>query len=456
MSEKKESPPSAAPLRAADFFVDSLPGLLPSKMEQLSMHSGMIMVNETIQGQLFFWLVEAQIPQPQRKLLIWFNGWPRMLFLDGLFLENGPLRLRPPSASEKSTVDNFIDLNPHSWHHASSILYVDQPVGTGYSPVLSYRWNTDLRSVVDQFVVFLDKFLDTFPHLKKAEIYLGGESFGGVYVPYFSSALIFRNEDPKTDKNRVYNVAGGIIESGWMDPLRQYSSYIDYSVKNKLLGSPQLSYAQSNLDKCAVSLRHEGTERIRTQVCERIMDIILDYSKTDGKQCVNMYDIRLRDSDQREGCGLNTWPPGVRSLRDYLSREDVQRALHAEAPTHSARQNIGWEECNQVVFDSLMLDKSLPSYTLLPFLLERIPIVLYGGEKGLVCNTLGIDWMISNMTWNKAKGMQDATLMNWVVNGSSVGTYQTARNLTNIVTYDASHSPNVDQPLYTLEFSIDF
>ncbi|KAJ3209326.1 Cell death protease [Dinochytrium kinnereticum] len=386
-------------LNSADFFVETLPGLNAEEMGKVVMHAGMITINETIQAKVFFWLVEAQIPAPERKLLIWLNGGPGCSSLNGMFLENGPLRLSPDSLS--------LSINPHSWHHGSSVLYVDQPVGTGFSSVLNYKWNTKLTETTEMFVTFLERFLDTFPQLRKAKIYLGGESFAGVYIPYFSKALITRNEDPKTEKRRRFKIAGAIIESGWMDPMRQYSSFIDFGVQNKILGEPHLSYAKNDLEKCIGSLKKDGAERVRTQPCERIMDSILDFSTIDSKFCINMYDVRLRDSDHHQGCGLYGWPEGVKPLKAYLSREDVQKALHALPPAHSARRAV-WEECNQVVFDSLMLDESLPSYT-------------------------------------------GATLMNWVVNGSSVGTYQTARNLTNVVTFDASHSPGVDHPLLTLD-----
>ena len=43
--------------------------------------------------------------------------------MDGMFLENGPFRFR----------NGTLALNRYSWYHNSDILYVDQPVGTGFS-----------------------------------------------------------------------------------------------------------------------------------------------------------------------------------------------------------------------------------------------------------------------------------------------------------------------------------
>lgn len=62
-------------------------------------------------------------------LIIWLNGGPGCSSMDGLFLENGPLRF------VKDENGNFqLKPAPHSWHKAPAYtLYIDQPVGTGLS-----------------------------------------------------------------------------------------------------------------------------------------------------------------------------------------------------------------------------------------------------------------------------------------------------------------------------------
>lgn len=45
------------------------------------------------------------------------------------------------------------------------------------------------------------------------------------------------------------------------------------------------------------------------------------------------------------------------------------------------------------------------SITLLPSVIERIPVLLFVGDKDYICNYMGIEKMIDTMTWNGEKGL---------------------------------------------------
>lgn len=67
-------------------------------------------------------------------------------------------------------------MNEYSWTNLSSILYVEQPIGTGFSQGTPNIQNED--DLAAQFVGFLQQFLKVFPELKGKKTYLTGESVG--------------------------------------------------------------------------------------------------------------------------------------------------------------------------------------------------------------------------------------------------------------------------------------
>jgi carboxypeptidase D len=65
-------------------------------------------------------------------------------------------------------------VNEHSWTNLSSILWVEQPVGTGFSQGVPNAQNED--DVAAQLVGFMQQFLEVFSELKGKQLYLTGES----------------------------------------------------------------------------------------------------------------------------------------------------------------------------------------------------------------------------------------------------------------------------------------
>ena len=65
-------------------------------------------------------------------------------------------------------------MNEYSWTNLSSVLYIEQPVGTGFTQGTPNIGNED--DLAEQFVGFLQQFLKVFPELKGKKTYLTGES----------------------------------------------------------------------------------------------------------------------------------------------------------------------------------------------------------------------------------------------------------------------------------------
>jgi carboxypeptidase D len=108
----------------------------------------------------------------------------------GLFLENGPIRVTKTGPTND---DYSIGMAPEgSWNDIADIVFIDQPVGTGFSYGNSYL--DRMEAGADEFVTFLRLFTIKYPEYKDAHVFLAGESYAGKYLPHFTYKINRYNE----------------------------------------------------------------------------------------------------------------------------------------------------------------------------------------------------------------------------------------------------------------------
>lgn len=81
--------------------------------------------------------------------------------MDGALMEVGPYRLKN---------DHTLEYNEGSWDEFANMLFVDQPVGTGFSYVNTNSYIHELDDMSAQFVIFLEKFFELFPEYEKDDV----------------------------------------------------------------------------------------------------------------------------------------------------------------------------------------------------------------------------------------------------------------------------------------------
>ncbi|KAJ3298383.1 Cell death protease [Rhizoclosmatium sp. JEL0117] len=429
-------------LSQENFVVKSLPGLSDKDLESLGkMHAGLLPIGKDKEdlGSLFFWMFPARNTHKTPKLVFWLNGGPGCSSMDGLFLENGPFI---------PNKDKSITLRSSSWNQDATVVYVDQPVGTGYSQPSSHSgYARSLTQVAQGFRGFLEHWFQVFgAELGHAEVYIAGESYAGQFIPYIAKNLL---QDTSFNKGHSFeiNLKGILIGNGWIDPKSQYLSTLAYSLHHSLLSGDHLIGAKEATKRCEDAYK-KSPPAIKSNDCEVIMNYVLDAStlSNGGGVCLNMYDIRLKDEDSSGGCGLYSWPPHLSEMKAYLGRADVKKAVHViPADVHTG--DSVWEECTDRVHNSLRGDIGEASVTLLPDLLRNINVLLFNGDMDLICNWFGLRDMVETMTWNGATGMNNAPIHKWTIDNTVEGWYQTARNLTFVLKYNASHMVPVDSPI---------
>ncbi|KAF8559462.1 carboxypeptidase KEX1 [Imleria badia] len=418
---------------AASFYVSSLPGLHQDPTHPLHIYAGHVLSDPNapsageldVLAHLFFVMVKARRAADKERLMFWFNGGPGCSSFDGLMMEVGPWRVDGQGGLK--TVEG-------GWEEYTTMVYVDQPAGTGLSYVSTNHYVHTLEEATDHVIQFLRTFYQVFPEYLSVDTYLGGESYAGQYIPYFADAIL--------ESSLKIPLRGAAIGNGWIDGRHQYPSYLDFAVSQGIVDLESQHYSDSkrDTDNCMAQFDGVTPEPINVDDCEKLLSFILESKArtvNGEKKCVNIYDVRLEDDFP--ACGMN-WPPDLRDIAPYLGRGDVVRALHATGKSEN------WVECHGRVGSEMRSRLSPSSITLLPSVIERIPVLLFVGDQDYICNYMGIEKMIDSMTWNGETGLGTAQTDPWTVGGEPAGTWVTSRNLTYVKVFNASHMVPYDVP----------
>lgn len=78
-------------------------------------------------------------------------------------MEIGPYRLK-----DKAT----LQYNEGGWDEFANLLFVDNPVGTGFSRVDGDAYVHDLETMAEHMVKFLEKWFGMFPHFEHDDVCL--------------------------------------------------------------------------------------------------------------------------------------------------------------------------------------------------------------------------------------------------------------------------------------------
>ncbi|MFS7899950.1 putative carboxypeptidase D [Helianthus anomalus] len=193
--------------------VSSLPG--QSFNVDFAHYAGYVTVNEESGRALFYWLTQATEDPASKPIVLWLNGGPGCSSIAfGMAEEVGPFHVNKDGKS--------VYLNPYSWNTVANLLFLDSPVGVGYSYSNTYediRSNGDKRTSKDA-LQFLLNWLERFPKYKGRDFYLTGESYAGHSVPQLSQAIVRHN---KANTGSPINIKGYMVGNALTD---DYSDHV--------------------------------------------------------------------------------------------------------------------------------------------------------------------------------------------------------------------------------------
>lgn len=156
---------------------------------------------------MFWWLhytLAVDVNHAERPLVIWLQGGPGASSTGyGNFEELGPF-------------DLDVVRRDFTWINDLNVLFIDNPVGTGYSYVDDSKYlTTDNRQIALDLVAMLKGFYERLPEFKDTPLHIMSESYGGKMAAEFALMLHREIEAGTIECNLI---STGLIDS-WMSPI---------------------------------------------------------------------------------------------------------------------------------------------------------------------------------------------------------------------------------------------
>ncbi|TID12460.1 Carboxypeptidase cpdS [Venturia nashicola] len=331
---------------------ESYAGLLPVSSD----------ANET--KELWFWFFPSNNSNASDEITIWLNGGPGCSSLTGLLQEHGPFLWQPGTIRPMR--------NQWSWNRVTNMIYIDQPVGSGFSqgkPTALGEYE-----VAEQFLGFWKKFIDTF-QIKGRKVYVTGESYAGMYVPYIASVPMLSYAQYWQPLLR--------LNSTFMANMQKYADDMGYTkFYRDYFTFPRTEYMPIPPNV------QETTSHFRGMI-ERAALLL--------NPCFNIYHISDTCPFPYDPHSADNWVPS--DPPTYFNRTDVQKAINAPLGKYSVCEgkNFATEDGEDNAPKSI--------FTTLPRVFDRTPRnLVVGGALDMLVPSNGTLFSLQNTTWRGSMG----------------------------------------------------
>lgn len=384
-------------------------------------------------AHMFWWLYFTTAdPSSNPPLIIWLQGGPGGSSVGfGNFAEIGPLD---------------VNLNPRNttWLQKASLLFIDNPVGAGYSYAdTDDAFTTNVSQIADDLLSVLKAFYKRQPSFQDTPLWIFTESYGGKMTSAFSQKLVKAISDGEIKSN----FKGCALGDSWISPIDSLLSWGPYLYHTSLADKPGLAKVNAGA-QVAQQLLKEGKFTEATAQFGVLEDII--ETVTDG---VNFYNILQFNNegpqsvkDIRKGCTskdrLYNRHVGVYYANDALDdlmNGPIKKKLGIPA-------NVTWGGQSEMVFSKQAGDFMKSVQDIVDDLITNtsLQVTVYSGQLDLIVDTVGTEAWVNNLKW---PGLQQWNSTQWqpvLVSNQRTGFYKTFQNFSFFWILKAGHMVPAD------------
>nr|GMD04304.1 serine carboxypeptidase-like 11 isoform X1 [Ipomoea batatas] len=197
--------------------VEYLPGVQPEGPLPFELETGYIGVGKSEDIQLFYYFVKSESNPSIDPIVLWISGGPGCSSFVAMTEELGPLLFDVPKNNWSLPT---LSLNPYSWTKVASFIFLELPVGTGFSYAKSSK-NYTATDVETSYhaAQFIRKWLEDHFQYQSNSFYVGGDSYSGITVPMVVQAISYGN---KSLRNIPLKFMGYLVGNGVTFPVHNF------------------------------------------------------------------------------------------------------------------------------------------------------------------------------------------------------------------------------------------
>jgi serine carboxypeptidase 1 len=372
-------------------------------------------------AHMFWWLYGSSASRASAPIVLWLQGGPGAGGSGyGNFGEMGPLDI---NQQPRNT----------TWLSAASLLFVDNPVGAGYSyvdsPALIPRNNT---AIAADLVALVTAFVAALPDASTLPFYIVCESYGGKMGVQAAVALAAA-VSAGTLKLNLRGVAAG---DSWISGIDYVDTWAPFLRATSLMTAQAKSTIVDPLVATADAAVAAGNWAAATNAWGAVEGGI-DQATPPG---INFYNILNWSCEplcaatpaRMSAAALALAPAGVD--HGMLQRLFARHVAPLQADPVAALMNgpikaklglpgnVVWGSQSDQVFSTLSADFMRPVVDVVDAALaaNKFDVIVYEGQVDLICGSMGAEAWMQKLTWPGMPGFYGAPKTPFYVDGDSV------------------------------------